>query len=182
MGPGIEPVSPALAGGFLTTAPPGKSLLLLLMRLYTRILLGVLYTTYKTRPYLQGMSISCKVLISNPCLFRSLSREVMAINTTHHLESLSLLLKLIFAACQHPQCPWGRSTLPGVFLLLFFCYSWSLARVQTRASIRDSEFQMSKVGALLRHRAQKVEGISKGGSRLIFSLALKFSGRTPRAM
>ena len=26
-GPGLEPVSPALAGGFLTTAPPGKSLL-----------------------------------------------------------------------------------------------------------------------------------------------------------
>ena len=26
-GPGIEPVSPALAGGFLTTAPPGKSLI-----------------------------------------------------------------------------------------------------------------------------------------------------------
>ena len=27
-GPGFEPVSPALAGGFLTTAPPGKPLLL----------------------------------------------------------------------------------------------------------------------------------------------------------
>ena len=25
-GPGIEPVCPALAGGFLTTGPPGKSL------------------------------------------------------------------------------------------------------------------------------------------------------------
>ena len=25
-GPGLEPVSPGLAGGFLTTAPPGKSL------------------------------------------------------------------------------------------------------------------------------------------------------------
>ena len=25
--PGLEPVSPALAGGFLTTAPPGKPLL-----------------------------------------------------------------------------------------------------------------------------------------------------------
>ncbi|KAJ8795391.1 hypothetical protein J1605_018406 [Eschrichtius robustus] len=25
-GPGIEPMSPALAGGFLTTAPPGKSI------------------------------------------------------------------------------------------------------------------------------------------------------------
>ena len=24
-GPGLEPVSPALAGGFLNTAPPGKS-------------------------------------------------------------------------------------------------------------------------------------------------------------
>ena len=26
-GPGLEPVFPALAGGFLTTVPPGKSLL-----------------------------------------------------------------------------------------------------------------------------------------------------------
>ena len=25
VGPGLEPVSPALAGGLLTTAPPGKS-------------------------------------------------------------------------------------------------------------------------------------------------------------
>ena len=25
-GPGLKPVSPALAGGFLTTAPPGKTL------------------------------------------------------------------------------------------------------------------------------------------------------------
>ena len=25
-GPGLEPLSPALAGGFLTTAPPGKPL------------------------------------------------------------------------------------------------------------------------------------------------------------
>ena len=27
LGPGIKPVSPALAGGFLTTGQPGKSLL-----------------------------------------------------------------------------------------------------------------------------------------------------------
>ena len=31
-GPGIEPVSPALAGGFLTTAPPGKSQIYFLRR------------------------------------------------------------------------------------------------------------------------------------------------------
>ena len=27
-GPGIEPVSPALAGGFLTTVPPGREVLI----------------------------------------------------------------------------------------------------------------------------------------------------------
>ena len=31
--PGLEPVSPALAGGFLTTAPPGKPLSCLLDRI-----------------------------------------------------------------------------------------------------------------------------------------------------
>ena len=30
--PGLEPVSPALAGGFLTPAPPGKSLLRLILK------------------------------------------------------------------------------------------------------------------------------------------------------
>ena len=29
-GPGLEPVSPAMAGGFLTTAPPGKPCILIL--------------------------------------------------------------------------------------------------------------------------------------------------------
>ena len=28
-GPGLKPVSPALAGGFLTTEPPGKSLFII---------------------------------------------------------------------------------------------------------------------------------------------------------
>ena len=30
-GPGIEPVTPSLAGGFLTTAPPGKPLSFLIL-------------------------------------------------------------------------------------------------------------------------------------------------------
>ena len=33
-GPGLEPVSPALAGGFLTTAPPGKPYLLTFTEIY----------------------------------------------------------------------------------------------------------------------------------------------------
>ena len=32
-GPGLVPMSPALAGGFLTTAPPGKSLILFLINI-----------------------------------------------------------------------------------------------------------------------------------------------------
>ena len=32
-GPGLKPVSPALAGGFLTTAPPGKFLRLFLFNM-----------------------------------------------------------------------------------------------------------------------------------------------------
>ena len=36
-GPGLEPMSPALAGGFLTTAPPGKSAIVFLeKKLQTR--------------------------------------------------------------------------------------------------------------------------------------------------
>ena len=39
-GPGLEPVPPALAGGFLTTAPPGKSLL---PSFKNHIYLGIIY-------------------------------------------------------------------------------------------------------------------------------------------
>ena len=34
-GPGLEPTSPALAGGFLTTVPPGKSVIQILKPLKT---------------------------------------------------------------------------------------------------------------------------------------------------
>ena len=37
-GPGIEPVSPALAGGFLTTAPPGKSQLDSLKKFFFKLI------------------------------------------------------------------------------------------------------------------------------------------------
>ena len=35
-GPGLEPMSPALAGGFLTTAPPGRFLILIFDKIYDR--------------------------------------------------------------------------------------------------------------------------------------------------
>ena len=44
-GPGLEPVSPSLAGGFLTTAPPGKSSLSLFLTLYILERLTLYMTT-----------------------------------------------------------------------------------------------------------------------------------------
>ena len=40
-GPGLEPVSPALAGGFLTTAPPGKSLKL---DVFSNLIISILFS------------------------------------------------------------------------------------------------------------------------------------------
>ena len=44
-GPGLEPVSPALAGGFLTTAPPGKSYIVFLFYGYETYLIYLLLAT-----------------------------------------------------------------------------------------------------------------------------------------
>ena len=41
-GPGLEPVSPALAGGFLTTAPPGKPQFCLFLFLFFKLFLAAL--------------------------------------------------------------------------------------------------------------------------------------------
>ena len=44
--PGLKPVSPALAGRFLTTVPPGKPLMLLLMLNYAAVFLRTLWVRY----------------------------------------------------------------------------------------------------------------------------------------
>ena len=53
-GPGIEPMSPALAGGFLTTAPPGKSsgtgLKVILIIWSLKVISPFLLATHKTLP------------------------------------------------------------------------------------------------------------------------------------
>ena len=38
--PGMEPASPALAGGFFTTAPPGKPVLVMKVKLLSRVQLS----------------------------------------------------------------------------------------------------------------------------------------------
>ena len=63
-GPGIEPVSPALAGGFLTTVPLGKSNILILeMR---QLWLLEVNLSIASRVSVRGMSPSQICLIVEP--------------------------------------------------------------------------------------------------------------------
>ena len=64
-GPGIEPVSPATAGGFLTTVPPGKSIFLYLMILFVEYPLLFHRTLFSREHYL----VQKKWGIAPPSLF-----------------------------------------------------------------------------------------------------------------
>ena len=53
-GPGLEPVSPALAGGFLTTAPPGKPPLHIFKSVFVVVVIELyefLYVFWILTPY-----------------------------------------------------------------------------------------------------------------------------------
>ena len=60
-GPGIEPVFPALAGGFLTTAPPGKSLK---HTLKCQLLFGVEYETLYKFKYSRNIFKTALIFIT----------------------------------------------------------------------------------------------------------------------
>ena len=47
-GPGIELVFPALAGGFFTTAPPGKPKEAVIVHMYVYVSVGLYYDTHVT--------------------------------------------------------------------------------------------------------------------------------------
>ena len=66
--PGLEPVSPALAGGFLTTVPAGKPLLVLsCFHMYLVIFLGGVYICVCiTRNFISGDRLSPRLI----CIFR----------------------------------------------------------------------------------------------------------------
>ena len=54
-GPGLEPVSPALAGGFLTTAPPGKPRILFFIFYFLATPPGAACGTLVPRPGIKRM-------------------------------------------------------------------------------------------------------------------------------
>ena len=70
-GPGLEPVSPALAGGFLTTAPPGKSSCTVLENIYWHSLFGKQVGNICPRFFLGGVAgprhhAACGILAPQP--------------------------------------------------------------------------------------------------------------------
>ena len=79
-GPGLEPVSPALAGGFLTTLPPGKCLSILYPVVFpTRFesfLMVLCLLFLLLQPTLELISMcNCSILKAELCAFRVLILE-----------------------------------------------------------------------------------------------------------
>ena len=71
-GLGLEPVSPALAGGFLTTAPPGKPLMWTIFKVFTEFV-TTLFLLYVLVPWPRGMwdpSSPTRDRTHTPCIGR----------------------------------------------------------------------------------------------------------------
>ena len=74
-GPGIEPVSPALAGGFLTTVPPGKPPAASLKNPVLLFLLGVMLVECFTRTdsqFYQSVPIGLMPILPCMCIVHAL--------------------------------------------------------------------------------------------------------------
>jgi len=68
-GPEIEPISPALADGFLFTAPPGKSILAVFKIVYFQLVIGNSFYPCNIELKLQFISVqslSCVRLFATP--------------------------------------------------------------------------------------------------------------------
>ena len=62
-GPGLEPVSPALAGGFLTTAPPGKPPFLYFKSFLPSVLVRTVLSRLLAKP---SESVLCLTHVRHP--------------------------------------------------------------------------------------------------------------------
>ena len=100
-GPGVDPVSPALAGGFLTTAPPGKSLSLFLnvciLPLHWMILILSPHRInrlpgYKIQlwtPSSFRLSLLCSIVLQDPMLLQKRLKPFWFLILSMHLGFLS---------------------------------------------------------------------------------------------
>ena len=129
--PGLKPLSPALAGGFLTTAPPGKSLL-------SHFCLALsfpshcFYSHSDTSHLSPGFLLSLVPLPSSlPIILCSCTPGLEKIFPESFFSTLNLLLL--------PRCVWFLETLPGFphspqpcySLLLNLMFTW----IQGAASV-----------------------------------------------
>ena len=101
-GPGLEPVSPALAGRFLTTAPPGKSYIMFFFKCFLFIYLFIYFNFWLCWVFVsvRGLSLvaasgghsslQCAGLsLSRPLLLRSTgSRRAGSVVVAHGLSCL----------------------------------------------------------------------------------------------
>ena len=113
--PGLKPVSPALAGGFLTTAPPGKPIYVLLLFTF----------------YWSIVDLQCCVSLRWTCvlLFFTFCWSVVDLQCCVSLRWTCVLLFLIFFSFTSISlCLPGNfsSYLSFVFIFLFSLFHFSL--------------------------------------------------------
>ena len=93
--PGIEPVSPALAGGFLTTAPPGTS--------QKDEILLVYYLTLKIFAKFASYSVMYLVCFNRKGF--KIAYHQCKVNTPEDVPCLSMALMTPAQGCIHPPTP-----------------------------------------------------------------------------
>ena len=96
-GPGLEPVSPALAGGFLTTAPPGKSNISSLKSCLFKAILVFICTLYIETMILRLFLSSKGYYI----IFRNEEGTNLLENRCYYMKSFRLTLQHLSAAVSY---------------------------------------------------------------------------------
>ena len=111
-GPEIKPMSPALAGGFLTTAPPGKSLSVVLICIYLMIEVEHHFTCvtatcisfFVNYPFSKVTLLVFSFLICKSSLYFRMIKPICDINCR---KNFSLLMMLLLVLQHIKKCLYG---------------------------------------------------------------------------
>ena len=143
-GPGLEPVSPALAGGFLTTVPPGKpwTFIYCLLSIFSYPLVQRLFQPPPDEIFKTWTLCFLKRFLWLPLTYTTNGTLVRAMSMAPVKGPLSLaaspLLHHVLCACL-PQMRYRSPVHTRLSLSPGLCACWSLALNSDSASVTSSE-------------------------------------------